>query len=129
MLSSSPAVPLHSIDFHDQHRRRLSLRTHGGQEYLTAHDGLPSPEHLTPVSGTPHTGPSPEPSDAGSAPISRRGSDGELADDGESKFASLQRAPSRRTAAVVDPEVSLILVGSVIGQFHLAQLYSSPILC
>jgi hypothetical protein len=78
MLSSNPAVPLHSIDFHGDGQRRLSLRTHSGQEYLTAHDGLPSPEHLTPVSGTPR-GHTPEASEGGSAPLSRRGSDITLA--------------------------------------------------
>jgi hypothetical protein len=113
MLSSSPAVPLHSIDFHDGQNRRLSLRTHGGQEYLTAHDGLPDPEHLTPVSGTPR-GHTPEPSDGGSAPLSRRGSD--LASEGENRFgsmASLNRAPSRRTNVdVAAGEVSLYFLES-----------------
>ncbi|EIW69872.1 hypothetical protein TREMEDRAFT_73643 [Tremella mesenterica DSM 1558] len=64
MLSSSPAVPLESIEFADDQRRRLSLVTAHGQRILTAHDGLPSPEHLTPISGTPGT----------SAPPSREGS-------------------------------------------------------
>lgn len=111
MLSSNPSVPLHSIDFHDDDRRRLSLRTHGGQEYLTAHDGLPSPEHLTPVSGTPYHGPSPDGSHAGSAPMSRRGS--ELAgassseEDKDGTMPGLERAPSRRTAGAVDNRVSL----------------------
>lgn len=135
MLSSSPAVPLHSIDFHDGDRRRLSLRTHGGQEYLTAHDGLPSPEHLTPISGTPHAGHTPEASDAGSAPLSRRGSD--LAtiaseSEGNNRFgsmASLNRAPSRRTndAAAAAGEVSFFSLGLqiaccrvVISVFHLS---------
>lgn len=56
MLSATPAVPLSSIDFADPHGRRLSLRTAHGREFLTHRDGLPSPEHLTPVSGTPLTG-------------------------------------------------------------------------
>lgn len=120
MLSSNPSVPLHSIEFHDDNdRRRLSLRTHTGQEYLTAHDGLPSPEHLTPVSGTPLRGPTPDGSHTGSAPMSRMGS--ELAtesssDDGagdggrEGIMSGLQRAPSRRTAGDVDHRVSLCRV-------------------
>jgi len=112
MLSSSPAVPLHSIDFHDDDKRRLALRTHSGQEYLTAHDGLPSPEHLTPISGTPRAM-TPE-------SLSRRNSDlGEEMDkerkkererlragtlgldehDGFGTMSHLNRAPSRRTAA------------------------------
>nr|ODN90074.1 HAL protein kinase [Cryptococcus depauperatus CBS 7841] len=67
MLSSNPAVPLHSIAFADN-RRRLSLVTTEGREMLTAHDGLPSPGSLTPVAGgTPSDG-----SDSGSAPMSRR---------------------------------------------------------
>lgn len=101
MLSSSPAVPLHSIDFHGNDQRRLSLRTHGGQEYLTAHDGLPSPEHLTPVSGTPR-GHTPEPTE--SAPLSRNESEvtqsytpGEENNGRYGSMASLNRAPSRRT--------------------------------
>ena len=103
MLSSSPAVPLHSIDFHGNDQRRLSLRTHGGQEYLTAHDGLPSPEHLTPVSGTPR-GHTPEPTE--SAPLSRNESEvtqsytpGEENNGRYGSMASLNRAPSRRTNA------------------------------
>ncbi len=93
MLSSSPAVPIHSINFADQQRRRLSLVTAHGQEIHTAHDGLPSPEHLTPISGTPY-GHSPAGSDAGSAPISRRGSE-----QGQGYFfeegTSLKKVPSR----------------------------------
>lgn len=50
MLSSTPAIPLSSIDL-DQHGRRLSLRTAGGLELFTNHDALPSPEHLTPIEG------------------------------------------------------------------------------
>lgn len=56
MLSANPAVPLSNIDFADLHGRRLSLRTAHGREFLTHRDGLPSPEHLTPVSGTPVAG-------------------------------------------------------------------------
>ena len=115
MLSSNPSVPLHSIDFHGNDQRRLSLRTHEGQEYLTAHDGLPSPEHLTPVSGTPYHGLSPNGSNAGSAPMSRMGSEvatESSSDDGgrEGAMSGLQRAPSRRTAGDVDNRVSPILV-------------------
>jgi hypothetical protein len=100
MLSSSPAVPLHSIEFHGNDQRRLSLRTHGGQEYLTAHDGLPSPEHLTPVSGTPR-GHTPEPTE--SAPLSRNESEITQSYTGGEEsarfgsMATLNRAPSRRT--------------------------------
>jgi len=122
MLSSSPAVPLHSIDFHDDDKRRLALRTHSGQEYLTAHDGLPSPEHLTPISGTPRAM-TPE-------SLSRRNSDlGEEMDkerkkererlragtlgldehDGFGTMSHLNRAPSRRTAAAnKEDNVSLL---------------------
>ncbi|KAK8850363.1 hypothetical protein IAR55_004281 [Kwoniella newhampshirensis] len=81
MLSSSPAVPLSSIDFSDSGRRRLSLVTAHGQEIFTAHDGLPSPEHLTPITGTPMSGNTPMGSEAGSAPISRRASEMMLNDD------------------------------------------------
>jgi hypothetical protein len=112
MLSSSPAVPLHSIDFHDNDTRRLSLRTHGGQEYLTAHDGLPSPEHLTPISGTPRAM-TPESlsrraSDLGDEMDKQRDKERErlrsdtLGFEEHSKFGTmshLNRAPSRRTAA------------------------------
>ncbi|WWD20546.1 hypothetical protein CI109_105022 [Kwoniella shandongensis] len=75
MLSSSPAIPLTSIDFSDSGRRRLSLVTAHGQEIFTAHDGLPSPEHLTPISGTPMSSNTPMGSEPNSAPLSRRGSD------------------------------------------------------
>ncbi|CAK9785849.1 hypothetical protein CC85DRAFT_304288 [Cutaneotrichosporon oleaginosum] len=50
MLSSTPAIPLQSIDL-DQNGRRLSLRTAGGLELFTNRDALPSPEHLTPIEG------------------------------------------------------------------------------
>ncbi|KAL7422260.1 serine/threonine protein kinase [Cryptotrichosporon argae] len=105
MLSSSPAVPLASIDFADPSRRRLSLVTAHGQELLTHRDGLPSPEHLTPVSGTPYaTTPasgSPAGSDAGSAPPSRRESETALAgvegarDDAPGIGHTLRKVPSR----------------------------------
>ncbi|KAK4688262.1 hypothetical protein P7C73_g1847, partial [Tremellales sp. Uapishka_1] len=82
MLSSSPAIPLSSINF-AQNGRRLSLVTAHGQELLTAHDGLPSPEHLTPIQGhTPTDSPSPGTSEDGSRPVSRRGSDMALNDAG-----------------------------------------------
>lgn len=51
MLSSNPSVPLSSIDFADNEGRRLSLITAEGRKMLTAHDGLPSPGNLTPVTG------------------------------------------------------------------------------
>lgn len=51
MLSSNPSVPLSSIDFADNEGRRLSLITAEGRKMLTAHDGLPSPSNLTPVTG------------------------------------------------------------------------------
>jgi hypothetical protein len=101
MLSSSPAVPLHSIDWSDDTRRRLSLTTAGGHR-ITTHDGLPSPDQLIPVTGTPHA------SRPGSASMSRRGSDmaltssslssasptpaGEYSDYG---FSALSKVPSR----------------------------------
>lgn len=141
MLSSSPAVPLHSIDFHDDDRRRLSLRTHGGQEYLTAHDGLPSPEHLTPISGTPRAM-TPE-------TLSRRGSDlgeemdrerekerdklrsGTLAFDEHAGFGTmshLNRAPSRRTAvANKEDQVSLSLLCVLRHYFHTLYLTPTPV--
>ncbi|ORY35871.1 hypothetical protein BCR39DRAFT_37646 [Naematelia encephala] len=97
MLSSSPAVPISSINFHDTHRRRLSLVTEHGRELLTNHDGLPSPEHLTPISGTPRgntpaDGLSPAVSDSESDSPSRRGSDS--GEDGNN-FTSLAKVPSR----------------------------------
>lgn len=73
MLSSSPAIPLSSINFTGGDRRRLSLVTAQGHELTTSHGALPSPEHLTPIGGTPTTG-SPAMSESGSQPTSRRGS-------------------------------------------------------
>lgn len=80
MLSSSPAIPIHKFDFHGNDRRRLSLHTSHGQ-FTTSQDGLPSPDGLTPITGntpavgmTPIDG-SPAHSEAGSAPMSRRGSE------------------------------------------------------
>ncbi|WVQ95708.1 hypothetical protein IAU59_002807 [Kwoniella sp. CBS 9459] len=110
MLSSSPAVPLSSINFADPHRRRLSLVTAHGQEIFTAHDGLPSPEHLTPISG--HT---PTASEPGSNPLSRRGSDSAVADDYSThetgdvgyrgaRGTDLQKVPSRGGIWHDDPE-------------------------
>jgi len=74
MLSSSPAVPIHRFDFSGD-KRRLSIHTAHGQT-LTSNEGLPSPEHLTPITGntpamTPHGG-SPDGSESGSADVSRR---------------------------------------------------------
>ncbi|WVQ86026.1 hypothetical protein IAT38_008194 [Cryptococcus sp. DSM 104549] len=107
MLSSSPAVPLSSINFAGG-GRRLSLVTHEGRELFTAHDGLPSPEHLTPITGN-----TPTDSEAGSAPLSRRGSDMHL--DGQqhaasrdgavhSDGASLKKVPSRGGIWHDDPD-------------------------
>lgn len=60
MLSSSPAIPLSSIDFAQDHQggtgRRLSLMTANGKEFFTNRDGLPSPHVLTPVEGNTPTG-------------------------------------------------------------------------
>lgn len=55
MLSSTPAIPLSSIEM-DSGGRRLSLRTAGGMELFTNRDALPSPEHLTPIEGHTPTG-------------------------------------------------------------------------
>jgi hypothetical protein len=101
MLSSSPAIPLHSIDFDDHHQRRLSLTTAAGHRIFTAQDGLPSPEHLTPISGTPGQTPvgTPPESESGSAPVSRRPSDMALDGDGNGYSSedgtSLRKVPSR----------------------------------
>ncbi|WWD08527.1 hypothetical protein V865_006639 [Kwoniella europaea PYCC6329] len=73
MLSSSPAVPLSSISFGDGNGRRLSLVTASGQELFTARDGLPSPEHLTPITGASTPNNLSEPP---SQPLSRRPSVG-----------------------------------------------------
>jgi hypothetical protein len=96
MLSSSPAVPISSINWTDDNRRRLSLVTEHGREFNTANDGLPSPRHLTPISNnTPATstpdGGSPFGSEAGSAAVSRQPSEHDLLDSG----ASLRKVPSR----------------------------------
>ncbi|WWC65450.1 uncharacterized protein I303_108068 [Kwoniella dejecticola CBS 10117] len=69
MLSSSPAIPLSSISFGEGGNRRLSLVTASGQELFTARDGLPSPEHLTPITGATTPANASEPP---SAPLSRR---------------------------------------------------------
>lgn len=78
MLSATPAVPLSSIDFADPHGRRLSLRTAHGREFFTHRDGLPSPEHLTPVSGTPVSGGTPL---SGTPVLSGNGTPLEVSDD------------------------------------------------
>ncbi|WVW81093.1 hypothetical protein I302_103084 [Kwoniella bestiolae CBS 10118] len=80
MLSSSPAVPLSSISFGDGNQRRLSLVTASGQELFTARDGLPSPEHLTPITGAT----TPNVSEPPSQPLSRRGSSNNIT--GEEQF-------------------------------------------
>ena len=109
MLSSSPAVPISSFTFPDQHRRRLALVTEHGKELFTAHDGLPSPEHLTPISGTPHSSVtpndgSPTGSDTGSAAVSRKGSESYISGGGggggrgggvSGDGTSLRKVPSR----------------------------------
>ena len=59
MLSSNPAVPISSINFADDDRRRLSIMTHHGREMFTHHDGLPSPDVLTPIGHTPAEGNTP----------------------------------------------------------------------
>lgn len=77
MLSSNAPVPIHKFDFSGD-GRRLSIHTAHGKT-LTSHDGLPSPEHLTPITGntpamTPRDG-SPTGSDTDSPMMSRTGSD------------------------------------------------------
>lgn len=116
MLSSNPAVPISSINFADNDRKRLALVTHHGREMFTAHDGLPSPEHLTPMSGmTPAGGNTPvhgmtpmgTPPDSESPSLSssRRESTTELnGDDGN----SLKKVASRRD------EVSLSFASRVL---------------
>lgn len=111
MLSANPAVPLHKINFADTHRRRLSLVDAHGRELYTAHDGLPSPEALTPVTGGNTPGLSPlggspagspgisrRTSQVDSAPISRRPSDSNLLDDDHGPLPDggrLTKVPSR----------------------------------
>lgn len=91
MLSSSPAVPLSSIDF-ENGGRRLSLRTAGGLELFTNRDALPSPEHLTPIDGhTPATSGAATPrSDNGSSRHPSQVGLQEHYDDGQ----TLYKAPS-----------------------------------
>jgi len=84
MLSASPAVPINSFSFTDGHNRRLSIVDQHGRELLTSHDGLPSPEHLTPVSG----------SEAGSLPVSRRSSSQDVRV-GMTGGEGLRKVPSR----------------------------------
>lgn len=99
MLSSSPAVPISSFNFADGSRRRLSLVTEHGKELYTAHDGLPSPQHLTPITGqtpaehTPEEGNTPNESPHGSRQVSRRAST--LDQGGVEDGGSLRKVPSR----------------------------------
>lgn len=118
MLSSAPAVPIHSINWSDDNRRRLSLVTAHGRELGIPHEGLPSPEHLTPISGgqtpvgghTPATGHSPPGSEGGSAPASRRGSEKNGGVPSHIDLTDrLHRVPSR---AHLGDEVSLALIRS-----------------
>ncbi|WRT70528.1 uncharacterized protein IL334_007526 [Kwoniella shivajii] len=98
MLSSSPAVPLSSINFSDDNQRRLSLMTASGREIFTARDGLPSPEHLTPIEGV-----TPTASEPGSRSISRQTSTDDLSHHEEPHYerykeldtTSLRKVPSR----------------------------------
>lgn len=96
MLSSSPAVPISSFSFADGNRRRLSFVTENGKEMYTAHDGLPSPQHLTPIAGntaehTPEEGTTPNESPQASTTVSRRTSNLDEAQDG----GALRKVPSR----------------------------------
>ena len=122
MLSSSPAIPIKSINFADSQQRRLSLVTGHGRELLTAHDALPSPEHLTPISGTPFWH-SPAGSEAGSAPISRRGSESGVGDDG----TELRKATSRGRpwSAEVSGANRLSLVSSALRLWTFSSLASA----
>jgi hypothetical protein len=83
MLSASPAVPLSSIEFApNTHGRRLSLTTAHGRQFFTHRDGLPSPDVLTPIGGTPHGSGAATPvgssSDSEPHSNSRRGSGNDL---------------------------------------------------
>ncbi|WVR08460.1 hypothetical protein IAU60_005515 [Kwoniella sp. DSM 27419] len=105
MLSASPAVPLSSINFADGGQRRLSLVTAHGRELYTAHDGLPSPEQLTPIGHTPTA------SEPNSNPLSRRVSDEAVVDDESTPAGytnqdgtSLRKVPSRGGIWHDDPE-------------------------
>ena len=97
MLSSNPAIPLHSIKFTDDRRQGLSLVTAHGHEFYTAHDGLPSPEHLTPVTGTPAGSP------PGSAASSRRPSQMDMTTgmEGHEDGLELHKTTSHRLGDVV----------------------------
>jgi len=97
MLSASPAVPLSAIEFApDGHGRRLSLTTAHGRQFFTHRDGLPSPEVLTPIGGTPAGSGAATPigSSSDSDPNSRRGSQNNL-DKGYDEGTSLFKADSR----------------------------------
>lgn len=80
MLSASPAIPLSSIEFDQGNGRRLSLTTAHGRQFFTHRDGLPSPEQLTPIGGTPAGSGAGTPlgSNSDSDPNSRRASDNNL---------------------------------------------------
>ncbi|ODN99364.1 HAL protein kinase [Cryptococcus wingfieldii CBS 7118] len=112
MLSSAPAVPLHSINFADPNQRRLSLMTHAGREIFTAHDGLPSPGNLTPVQdGTPNGSEyAVGSSDGGSAPISRRDSEMVLQESSSEDSAYSARA-SQNGNGVADSQTTLNTMG------------------
>jgi hypothetical protein len=80
MLSSNAPVPIHKFDFSGD-GRRLSIHTAHGR-VLNSNDGLPSPEHLTPITGntpamTPRGG-SPIGSPTESPAMSRMGSDADF---------------------------------------------------
>ncbi|ODO10453.1 hypothetical protein I350_01048 [Cryptococcus amylolentus CBS 6273] len=112
MLSSAPAVPLHSINFADPNQRRLSLMTHEGREIFTAHDGLPSPGNLTPVQGGTPNGSeyAVGSSDGGSAPISRRDSEMVLQESSSEDSAYSARA-SQNGNGTGDSQTTLNTMG------------------
>lgn len=71
MLSAKKPVPISGFQFSPD-GRRLSIHTEG--RTITSHEGLPSPEHLTPINGTPAMTPrdgSPTGSDTDSPAMSR----------------------------------------------------------
>jgi hypothetical protein len=81
MLSASPAIPLSNIEFApDGNGRRLSLTTANGRQLFTHRDGLPSPDALTPIGGTPAGSGAATPigSNSDSDPNSRHGSGNNL---------------------------------------------------
>ncbi|RSH76834.1 uncharacterized protein EHS24_005235 [Apiotrichum porosum] len=96
MLSSTPAIPLSAIEFaHESNGRRLSLTTAQGRQFFTHRDGLPSPDTLTPIGGTPTTSGAATPAESSdSAPGSRSASGQNLNehyDDGNSLFKANSR--------------------------------------